>query len=998
MATPAVKDVLCPIVIGRTTHLDALRQHLAAAQAGRGMTVLIAGEAGIGKSRLLKEARTLANEQGFAILQGNCFEPDRTLPYAPFLDLLRTFCAPYAAGELALLLRPFANELMLLLPELASLWPELTPLFGGDPEQEKRRLFQSLARFLRELHRPRLVVIEDIHWCDETTLEFLLFLARQLPTQPLLLLLTYRNDETTIPLNQFLAALDRARLAREVLLARLPRTGTEAMISAIFAQSVHQEFVEKIHELTEGNPFFVEETLKALVTNGDIFYRDGHWTRKALQELQIPRTVQVAVAQRVGQLSAEAQRVLTLAAVAGRRFDFSLLQAITGHSEAELVGLVKELLRAQLVVEESAESFAFRHALTQQAIYSDLLQRERRQLHRAVAEAIELLHSDAVEPKLAELSFHYASGEVALKSYEYGRRAGERAQALHAPRAAVEHFTRALNAVSRMPGLSALEIASLLRSRGHAYEQLGEFEFARTDHEVALAAAQAAHEPRIIWQAYIDLGYLWAQRDFARTGDYFQQALEIVRGMYSPALLAHTLKRLGNWHMNVEHVHDAVQYLNEALAVFEVLHDKQGMAETLDLLGIAYFSSSNAVEGAHAYERAIALFRELGNREGELASLLVFAPRHSVYINNAATWPTVSLKERLADGERALQMARELGAKPAEVLGLIWLGNSLGTSGDYGRALALTQEGLALAEQIEHLHFVATAHMILGTIYWDMLLLDDAQSHLERAVEVAHESHSLIWLGCIVGYLASTLVQRGEFRAAEHTLTQMWNPELPMLSHGQRQLWCARAELALASHEPQEALGIVERLINSDQQAGNDGDYAVPRLAYLGGSALALLGRYADAEAMLTGASAYAQEVTPMLWRLHLALGNSYRRQNRRDQADQSYAAARALLAQLAATINDAELRNRFVAQTKAQFPLPTEKQAAKQAFAGLTAKERTVAALIAQGKSNKEIAEVMVVSHRTVESHVSNLLAKLHLDSRAQIALWAREKGLAEV
>ncbi len=570
-------------------------------------------------------------------------------------------------------------------------------------------------------------------------------------------------------------------------------------------------------------------------------------------------------------------------------------------------------------------------------------------------------------------------------------------QALYAPRAAVEHFTRAIDAADPDTVDSAQEFNTLLRMRGQAYEQLGEFEQARGDYEALLTAVQSGHEAHAIWQALMDLGMLWAQRDFAHAGDYFQQALTLVRDQGDSAMLAHTLKRLGNWHMNVEHVQEAVYYLNEALGIFEQSNDKQGMAETLDLLGIAHFSSSNAIAGSSCYERAISLFRQLGNREGELSSLLVYAPRHAVYINNAATWPAVTLAERLRDGERALQMAHELGAKPAEVLGLIWLGNSLGTGGEYGRALNLTYEGLAKAEQIEHRHFIATAHMILGGIYWDLLLLTDALNHLEQAYAAAKESHSVIWLGCIVGYLASTLVQCGKIAEAEAALKEMWTPSLAMISHGQRQLWCARAELALAQRHAKEAFQIVEQLIASDAQVGMGGDYAVSRLAYLRGVALTMLGRYAEAETTLRAACALAQDALPSLWRLQLALGNNFRRQNHRDEADRAYAVARQVLVQLANTIDEGEVREHFIMQTNAQFPKVTEKQATKQAFAGLTAKERTVASLIAQGLSNKQIAEIMVVSHRTVETHVSNLLAKLHLTSRAQIALWAIERGLSD-
>ncbi len=215
MNTPVAKSLLCPIVIGRTGYLAALGEQLTNTIAGNGMTLLLAGEAGIGKSRLLQAAKLLALDQGFVVLQGNCFETDRTLPYAPLLDLMRSFCALHSSNTLSVLLRPYAAELLLLLPELSSLWPEITPAFGGDAEQEKRRLFQSLMRFLRDLQAPLVVMIEDLHWCDDSTLEFLLLFARQLANQPLLLLLTYRNEETTSVLDQFLAALDRTRTASE---------------------------------------------------------------------------------------------------------------------------------------------------------------------------------------------------------------------------------------------------------------------------------------------------------------------------------------------------------------------------------------------------------------------------------------------------------------------------------------------------------------------------------------------------------------------------------------------------------------------------------------------------------------------------------------------------------------------------------------------------------------------------------------------------------------
>jgi predicted ATPase len=214
--------------------------------------------------------------------------------------------------------------------------------------------------------RPLLVVLEDIHWCDDTSLDWLLYFARQLDTSPLLLVMTYRPDAAHPTLNHLLANLDRIPGVSEIRLSPLTRSDVDAMLRAIFelTSSPRAEFLDALFELTEGNPFFIEEVLKSLLAAGDIYQIGGEWTRKPLRELAIPRSIQVAVQERTARLAPPAQHILTLAAVMGQRFDFSLLRTITRQSEDELLTHLKALMASQLVVEESEERFAFRHALT----------------------------------------------------------------------------------------------------------------------------------------------------------------------------------------------------------------------------------------------------------------------------------------------------------------------------------------------------------------------------------------------------------------------------------------------------------------------------------------------------------------------------------------------------------------------------------------------------------------------------------------------------------
>ncbi len=499
------KPIICPILIGRLSELTTLHALIDQAKSAQGQVVLLSGEAGIGKSRLVTEAKIYAKEQGFLLLRGNCFPTDRSFPYAPILDLLRSSQAKELLATYSTDLEPLARDLALLNLDLAPL-PSDATLPPLEPEQEKRRLFVALTHFFMDsiAKQPILLMLEDIHWSDETSLEFLHYLARHCTAQSLFILVTYRSDETHTSLKHWLAQLDRERLNQEIALQGLTRGQIEAMLQAIFGQYqfipdavrfVHGDLLDTITTLTEGNPFFVEEILKSLITSGEISYTEGGWERKPLHELHIPRSIQDAVQRRAAQLSESARQLLTLAAVAGRRFDFTLLQHVMQRDEQQLFLLIKDLIAAQLVIEESDERFAFRHALTREAIYSELLARERKMLHRTIAETMECLYASDVERHLTDFAYHFYEAGLWQHVLEYAQRAGEKAMSFYAPRAAIENFTHALNAEYQ---LSVIPPSSLFRVRGQAYELIGKFDRARADYEEALQERGVVPERSVV--------------------------------------------------------------------------------------------------------------------------------------------------------------------------------------------------------------------------------------------------------------------------------------------------------------------------------------------------------------------------------------------------------------------------------------------------------------------------------------------------------------------
>ena len=583
MTAPFEISVICPVLIGRTPQLDLLDRLIAEVMSGHGQTVLIAGEAGIGKSRLTAEAsarfrahQAAADQLEARILTGRCFEPDRVLPYAPLLDVLRADLAGRSPAEIATLFGPDGAALARLLPEIAELLPSSAPQPPIAPEQDQRQLTLALARCFTRLgahpddagQSARLLIIEDLHWSDEASLEVLLALARHVPAQPMLVLLTYRSDEVRPELAAFLAALDRERLGTEIHVPRLSIGDVDAQIRTIFdlQRAVSAEFLGTIYTVTEGNPFFIEETLKSLIAAGDIVLTNDAWDTKSLSELRLPRSVQLAVQRRLDQVSSDAREVLTLAALPAGDSILTCLRELTNHDEAALVRLIKQLINAQLVVEESADVFAFRHALTRTAVEADLLARERRALHRVIAEALERRYAATSDKHLADLAEHFFAGEVWASALEYAQRAGEQAQALYAPRAARTQFDRAIEAAQRLGQPPSFE---LYRARGHAHHVLGDFEAALDDYTQALAAARAAADQAAEWQSLLALGFLWSERDFTQTGAYFQRALVVAHAIGDQATIGHSLNRLGNWHMMVEQPIEARQQHEAALHIFE---------------------------------------------------------------------------------------------------------------------------------------------------------------------------------------------------------------------------------------------------------------------------------------------------------------------------------------------------------------------------------------------------------------------------------------------
>jgi DNA-binding CsgD family transcriptional regulator len=987
-----------PALIGRKTEQAILEEALRSAQAGVGGCWVIAGEAGIGKTRLLQDLRRRAEGMGFYTLWGTCWELDRFYPYAPLIAALRESTRRYRLSELTEMLGPYAMGLSVLLPELAQAFPSSSSGLLRGPEVESRYRLEALARFFECLSRraPVLLVLEDLHWGDPSTLEFLKFFAGRLADQSILLALSYRPEEASTLLLQVLARLEREGAAQPLMLPPLTEAETEEMIRLLLRSEgrVDPLLPDLLYRLTDGNPFFLEEALGSMIASGWLRFTGDAWVCQPGERWEVPRSLQEIVRRRLLGLRASARRLALVAATIGRHFDFALLGVLTGMEEEALTADLQELMASGLVMEESADRFAFRHSLIREAVYASMLQRTRRKLHRVIGEALERagLRPEAHAGDLAE---HFYAAEIWDKAFQYAVRAGEQAWALSAPYEAIQYFTRALEAARRLSAPPPQ--ASLYRIRGQAFEMLGAFERAGTDYETALQAARRAGDTGEEWQALLSLGRLWASRDYNRTGEYFRQALDLARTTDRPALQARSWNALGNWLANIGETAQALQAHQEALALFRAEGDVAGMAEALDLLIIASALHGDLFASARFFAEAAPLFEALHDPRRMISG-------HAAMVTNPGFGETVpiplrSLEEIQREAEAAIDLARRIRWR-AGLANLLW-GTSctLGTRGALGIALYNAREGWRIASEIGHRQWMAGALYAQSFLHLLLLQPEAAVRHAVAGMDIARELGSAWWQNNFTVCLALGYRLAGDLDGAAQVLSQApCRPEDPRNLSERRIAWAA-GEAALAQGNPHRALGIAENLLKSALPTGSA--QPIPILLRLKGEALMALRRWEEAQEALERAERGTRQRGELawLWSIQILLVRVHQRMGHRREARRWLEEARHRIEDLAGTIEAQALQTAFLQAAGRYLPRarpPTPNQVLRRQFGGLSAREREVARLIAQGFSNREIADLLVVSERTVTTHVSHILDKLGFHSRAQIAAWAVEKGLA--
>jgi class 3 adenylate cyclase/tetratricopeptide (TPR) repeat protein len=742
--------------VGRQTEMATLTDALARAGAGHGQVVAVVGEAGVGKSRLVYEFTRSHHIRVWLVLESASASYGKATPYVPVIDLLRRYAHVEAHDDRRTIRAKVTGQVLTLdealqdaIPALLSLLdalPDDSPFLQLDPSQRRQRTQTALKRvLLRESHvQPLLLVFEDLHWIDAETQALLDSLVESLPTARLLLLVNYRPE--------YQHGWGAKTYYAQVRLDPLPPVSAQELLQVLLGSDpslvpLKQLLVTR----TEGNPFFLKESVRALVEMGVLGWERGAYRLDtALQSLQVPATVQAVLAARIDRLPPEEKQLLQTAAVIGTKVPFPLLHAIAECPEVDLHRGLTHLQAAEFLYETTLFPelvYTFKHALTHEVAYGSLLLERRRALHGCVAEALEALAGDRRDDQMERLAHHALRGEVWDKALTYSRQAGDKAQARSAYREAVVYYEQALAAWAHLPdSRAATEQAIDLRlGLRTALNALGEAPGRRLDQlRRAETLAQMLGDHLRLGRVYAEMG-----TDFRMIGEvdraigYGQRALALAASLGHVGLQARTHQSLGRLYYDAGDYPRAVESFgwNVATLQGERLYERFGTNGSIAASSRAGLSLCHAERGAFTEGLAMA---EDGLRIAEAVNF----PFSLVEACHGVS----GVYRRQGDVQRAIPLLeRALGLCQDWHIALLspWMAASLGLAYALeGRIVA----GLALAEQAaEQTAARGTAWSLVRVVTWlseTYLLagrLEDARQRATQALNLARQYQQRGW-------------------------------------------------------------------------------------------------------------------------------------------------------------------------------------------------------------------------------------------------------------
>lgn len=848
-------------LIGRDESLEALLEHWQEVRNGHGRVAVLSGPVGIGKDRLLTEMILNAGLGPEQVVRGRSLEHG-ALAYQPFVDILEAIVRTLPPSRHQTL----SPQLGRLLPDLGEL-PALPSPSGA--AESRLRLFAACWRLIREWAEdtPRLIVVDDVQWADENTVELLGYLAQRLAQTSLLLALTYRPDEVdpAAPVATLLRDWHTLAQVRVLDLPLLTRDQVATYLRAWIGQEqLPAWLVDSFHKATGGNPFFIEETLKVLAAEGQVpdLVRAETGQTTAIGRpgagLQLPDTVLAIAQRRLQTLPQEKRQLLTRAAVLGPEFSFDLLQRMTGAAEELLLEDVDWLLAAnfleELPLQDGEDRFAFRQEALRQALLQTTSRRRRRLLHRQAGEAIQSTYNTNHPRFWPVLAHHFAeAGQTAL-ALKYFSLAGDGAMRVYASNDAAGHYGAAL-ALAREAGAGRIQWHHLYSRRGRALELGSHYQAALDNYLEMEEVAREQEDEELLLAALLAratiLNTPTPVNDIQTGRELAEEALALACRLGDRAAEARAYwsllinRSIGGAGRSAE----AIKYGEASLAIAREHNLREQMAYTLNDLHMPYMGIGNLERAQAVIQEAQALWRELDNLPMLTDSLTAAA---------GSRFLIGDLDQARALAEEACAVSEQIDnlwgqAYSRWPIAYYWL-----EQGDFGRALSVTKETVRLAREAGMIYGLVTSLADLGWIYALLGAYEQALYWAREAERVVQESNFGIefYPHAILGRIH---ILRGDLDEAAAALAPYGDKMRRSASWGDIWLLLGKIELALAREDVGRALALVAGTLAYMDEAGME--TFRPDLLNLQARTLLLARRPLEARQALDLAYAGAQAV-----------------------------------------------------------------------------------------------------------------------------------------
>ncbi|MEZ5316562.1 MAG: AAA family ATPase [Vicinamibacterales bacterium] len=754
-------------LVGRRQELDQLRGLWRTAGTDASRLVLVSGEPGVGKTRLARELTAAARLDGALVLAGGCYENEAATPYLPFLEAFRRLAGERDDTALETLLADSAAEIARLAPEIESRLGPFPARPALSPQEERLRLFDHVARFLRRLAGPRglLFFIDDLQWADHGTLALLHYAVRQLAGERILFLATFREAElaTAPALSKMLVDWDREHLATRLRLTRLGREETGRLIGTLLGQAqVADELVTSLYEDTDGNPFFVEEIVKALVAEGRLVHERAAW-RRISGEFLLPPSVKAAIGGRLDRVGDRCLELLRTAAVRGKTFDFDEVATAIGGAD-DLLDAIDDAVAAQLIVAERGGTFAFTHDKIREVLYEGLNPIRRRRLHAKVAAALERL-GERTPGDLAveDLAYHFVEAGDFEKGLHWSERAAEAASGVFAWDEALAMLARARDCAAALD--RADDVARLDEAAGDAAMAQADLTVSAGHYERALAESR---DPSQRNRVRAKLGEVYSTSGDLRGLAHAQRALVELDPRRRPHETARAMLVEGRYRHLRGDLQGAVDSYRPAVAIAEELGDPALLTRALSALSGTYQHLAMFAESDAAARRCL----EMGEERNFPNAVMYGCEFLSENCFYRGQWDAcIGFAER----EEALAEETQAGER------FLWShfrALALHQAGRLSEADRLCRRGIDAAVEAGERRIELFLRMGLAAVLADLGLIGDASPLAERMVREADEAGLFAHRLFGRGPLALILMRQGRLDDAAREAwigVELWN-------------------------------------------------------------------------------------------------------------------------------------------------------------------------------------------------------------------------------